>query len=355
MALVKCPVCGAMISDKAPRCPHCSTEPASIGITTQSSDDTAPQPSPAPQPTPQPAPHGGGGKAWLYMVLALIFAATCGVGVYIFMDKKHKSEEAADKRAADTRLAADDTAADASEYCDDEWDDDLGCEVYDPIPDGAEHLYGSVYSVSTDEWLDESEGWIKPYLEEGTSRAAVFADRIWLRSSMSTDSDSNKLALLDYGTQLDVMSQPSAQWVEVSVSSGENRGRSGYVSAEFVIDAQKFEIMNRSLTSDARSRENLSTAKWRRALTGALIKGGWQYCPGQLTVTCPYRIEVLPRELIAFRIFDPSDDTCFIAYIEFYEGDEEYRIAATTTDCNVNNIECTSMGTYQLTLDYSRM
>lgn len=365
MALIKCPNCGATISDKAPQCPHCSTKPESSGITTQSSNNTpaapvtppAPQPKSAPQPAPQqPAPHGGrGSRTLLYVILALLFAAACGVGVYIFMDRKHKSE-AADKRAANTLLADDATDDDfTDEYYDDYSDDDLGCDVFDPIPEGAEHLYDNVYTVSTDAWLDECEGWIKPYLEDGTSRAAVFADRIWLRSSMSTGSDSNKLALLDYGTQLDVVSQPSNQWVEVSVSSGEYQCRRGYVSAEFVIDAQKFEIMDRSLTSDARSRENLSTAKWRRALTDALIKRGWQYCIGQLTVTCPYRIEVLPRELRAFRIYDPSDDTCFIAYIEFYEGDEEYRIVGMTYDCTIQNINCTSVGTYQLTLDFSRL
>lgn len=357
MALIKCPNCGGTISDQAPQCPHCNKPFAGDAINHTQQAQPAPQEvmyaPPRPKPTPQPTAKSAGSRTLLYVVIALLFAAACGVGAYIFFDRKHKSD-AADKTAAAATFAAEAEAVET-----DDWDDDPGCEIsvceiYDPIPNGAEHLYGNVYTVSTDAWLDECEGWIKPYLEDGTGRAAVFADRIWLRSSMSTDSDSNKLALLDYGTQLDVVSQPSDKWVEVSVSSGEYQYRRGYVSAGFVIDAQKFEIMDRSLTSDARSRENLSTAKWRRALTDALIKSNWQYCPGQLTVTRPYTIDVSPRQLTAFRIYDPSDDTCFIAYIEFYESDEEYRIVGMTYDCAIQNINCTSVGTYQLTLDFSR-
>lgn len=388
MALIKCPNCGGTVSDQAPQCPHCKAQLVDDNDIILQPDNPEEEPihidipsmyaPPRPDPiiddsvfnttfddpdfviatTPQPTAKSARGRAVLYIVLALLFAAACGVGVYIYMDNKQKSaknELPASGDAADVVQTIDDFDDGYDGYDSGEWDDDIGGDVFDPIPEGSEHLYGHVYAVSTDAWEDECKGWIKPYLPAGTARAAVFADRIWLRSSMSTGSDSNKLALLEYGTMLDVVSQPSDQWVEVRADSGESRGRSGYVSAEFIIDAANFEIMDRLLTSDAQSRSNLSTAKWRRALTDALITGNWQYCPGQLTVTRPYTIDVSPRQMMAFRIFDPSDGISCIAYIEFYEGDEEYRLLGCTYDCEILKGECTSTGSYRLTLDFSRL
>lgn len=308
-----------------------------------------------PQPTPQPAPviekRPSHGRSVLYIVLALLFAAACGAGVYIFMDKKQNTAQSTQAADAAGQTAAGQTAA----ANDDDWDDDdPGCEVYDPIPGGAEHLYGNVYAVSTDDLDNDDDSWIKPVLPAGCTRAVVFADRIWLRGSMSTADNSNKLALIEYGTPLSVITQYGDKWTEVRVADGQYAGSHGYVSTEFIISDEEFDIMDCHITPDASSRESISTAKWRRALADAVVRQGWEWVSDKLIVHTPYKIDVAPRQMIAFRLFDPSDSTAFMAYIEFYDGDEEYRLLGCTDDCDVRDITCTSVGTYRLELDFTR-
>ncbi|MBP3456138.1 MAG: SH3 domain-containing protein [Alistipes sp.] len=396
MALIKCPACGGTVSDKAPRCPHCSAQltgtdslqqavqdgmlttsvtPQAESITPpakaeetqhipklqrgvmygppQPEPTPAPQPVPVPQPAPQPAPEKrqSRGRSVLYIVLALLFAAACGAGVYIFMDKKQNKTKSTQVADAAGQTAAGQTAA----ANDDDWDDDdLGCEIYDPIPAGAENLYGNVYAVSTDDLINDDDSWIKPTLPYGCTRAAVFADRIWLRSSATNADNTNKLALIEYGTYLDVVSQYDDKWTEVRVADGQYAGSRGYVSAEFIISDDEFAVMDCNITPDASARESISTAKWRRALADAVVRQGWEWVSGKLIVSTPYKIDVAPRQMIAFRLFDPSDSTAFMAFIEFYEGDEEYRILGCTDDCDVRDITCTSAGTYRLELDFTR-
>ncbi|MDE6861635.1 MAG: hypothetical protein K2J31_02675 [Alistipes sp.] len=382
MALIKCPYCGGTVSDKAARCPHCSrqftgagnlqnapaanaaaaTPPAAAPASAETQIDNMyapPRSAPIFAPTPAPgSKHSSQGRVLLYVVLALLFGAACGAGFYIFNDRKHKSSDsgkpslaaaARTENVAEQHRAWDDDEA-GCEYD----DDDLGCIIHDPVPDGAEHLYGNVYAISTDE-LDECGDWVKPLLPDNARRAAVFADRIWLRSSMSTSDSSNKLALLEYGTHLDVVSQPNDKWTEVRISGGEHHGLRGYAATEFIISVEQFSIMDSHITPDADSREKLSTAKWRRALTDAVCQYGWAGVTDGLIVSTPYKLEALPREVIAFRLFDPSDYTAFMAFIEFYDGDEEYRLLGCTDDCDVRHISVISTGTYRLELDFSSM
>ncbi len=400
MALIKCPNCGGTVSDKALRCPHCSmqltaTAPKAVPQPekqpkpwTQIDDverpdpmyapprpEPEPKPAPTPIPTPVPTPAptpvpapvpmpksvasprpAARGRAVLYIVLALLFAAACGVGVYIYMDRKQKDT----KRELPTTLTRPRVEPTAEKTVDSEKEAEVEVvepvsETYDPIPDEAEHLYGNVYAISTDAWTDNNTGWMKPGISADVRYASVFADRIWLRSSMSASDDSNKLALLEYGTQLDIVSPPDGRWAEVRVTNGEYSGRRGYVSAEFIVDAADFAVMNRLITPDQSSRDNLSTAKWRRALLYSLTRYGWDNCEKGLTITRLYTADAAPRSMIAFRIYDHYDSTSIIIYIEFYEGDEEFRLLGMTADADIRNISSTSAGCYRIELDYSRI
>lgn len=384
MALIKCPICGGTVSDKAPQCPHCNVRFTDIEINNirqgrpESRYDTdigqrpgvmygppypepestpEPEPTPEPMPTPEPVPMpkpATRGRAVLYIVLALLFAAACGAGVYIFMDRKYKSGRDVSSDAGAGRIAAERQACEAADdSCVWSEDDDLGCETFDPVPEGAEHLYGNVYSISTDD-LSGDTGWIKPFLGEDVRQAAVFADRIWLRSSMSADDDSNKLALLEYGTCLDVISQPSDKWTRVRVSSGSHISVCGYVSAEFIIDTDSFRIMDRHVTPDETRRRELSTAKWRRALTTVIDLIGWAYCTESMIVTRPYVLDSDPRHLMAFRIFDPVTQGAVVCLIEFYDGDEEYRLLGVLYDCDIRYVSPKNTGNYLVEMDFSR-
>ncbi len=295
MALIKCPVCSGTISDKAAKCPHCGTQ-----------FEQRPQAS---------AANGNGSHAWLYVLLALLLAAACGAGVYFYMrhDKAAERPSAADKIAALVDRC-DDSSGDAYGYCEEyyvENSDEYCCEEPAPMPYGevwsmdeypqlATHRYNDIYTVSTLSLTGDPE-WIKPLLPFGTGRAAVFADRIWLRGTTDSSSDNNKIALLEYGTVLNVVSVVNDKWVQVEVATGENRLRRGYVAQEFVI------------------------------VIGHMRK-----------------YDCAPRRFEVFRLSDPDTGNGVYALIEFFDGDEEYRTLGFTADYPIADIANTSLGVYEI-------
>jgi len=77
MALIKCPGCGQLISDRAARCPKC-------GMQLVSSTATPPRQNTADNPMPMPKKS----NTALYVVLAaLLVLAAAGAGAYLFKDK----------------------------------------------------------------------------------------------------------------------------------------------------------------------------------------------------------------------------------------------------------------------------
>ena len=77
MALIKCPGCGQLISDRAARCPKC-------GMQLVSSTATPPRQNTADNPMPKPKKS----NTALYVVLAaLLVLAAAGAGAYLFKDK----------------------------------------------------------------------------------------------------------------------------------------------------------------------------------------------------------------------------------------------------------------------------
>lgn len=91
MALIKCPECGHMISDKATRYPKCGT-PSLIENDAQFQTNRNQQPI-----HQQPVYYGDGNRGnnnkWLYVVIALLLAAIAGGGYYFYDRNKQVEKE----------------------------------------------------------------------------------------------------------------------------------------------------------------------------------------------------------------------------------------------------------------------
>lgn len=369
MALIKCPVCSGTISDKAAKCPHCGTQfeqrPKAPAATAEPVSAHAQQPAqhrPAPAAAPIPAANRRGTHAWLYVLLALLLAAACGAGVYFYTkhDKAAKRPSAADTIAALVDRC-DDSSGDTYEYGEEYYAENIDeycCEEPAPMPYGevwsmdeypqlATHRYNDIYTVSTLRLTGDPE-WVKPLLPFGTGRAAVFADRIWLRGTTDSSSDTNKIALLEYGTLLDVLSVVNDKWVQVEVVTGENWLRRGYVAQEFVIDTDAFAVMHRHVTHDTAARNRFPQAKWRRALGAALRMLDVDADDDRIMIEHIRKYDCAPRRFEVFRLSDPDTGNGIYAMIEFFDGDEEYRTLGFTADYPIAGIDNTSLGVYEI-------
>lgn len=85
MALIKCPECGQMISDRAPQCPNCGY-PIMKGNEAQDYDYINQQPVYYDEKI-------GGTKKWLYALIPFLLVTMIGGGAFYFFYYKNKQQE----------------------------------------------------------------------------------------------------------------------------------------------------------------------------------------------------------------------------------------------------------------------
>lgn len=97
-------------------------------------------------------------------------------------------------------------------------------------------------------------------IDKDAPRYFPYAERTFLRSSQVAGINDNKLATLQYGSELIVYEQ-SGGWTYVKNSNGQK----GYVASDYLMEKKDFYILN-SIWGDRDSRDVVSTAKCRLAL-----------------------------------------------------------------------------------------
>lgn len=94
--------------------------------------------------------------------------------------------------------------------------------------------------------------YLKPkWRDEAAPRLYTFAQDATLRSSPVAGVDHNKLATLNYGTEL-ITYERGVEWLNVKAN-----GTEGYVSAKLALNSQDFYLLN-SIFGDAESKEGPS-------------------------------------------------------------------------------------------------
>ena len=252
MALIKCPDCGNMVSDKADACPVCgkpvanilrelkgTEEPSPIATPapTYNSTETlpesteihisdtvptvnsTPEPEPNPEPTPIPAP------------------------VPEKESRSNQYKEAVVKEQKEDKPKKKSNAALISI---------IAASVILLLGVGGYFYYDKVY--------------LPKKIDAEAPRYYTYAPSVVMRSSPTAGVDYNKLGSLSYGTELITYSAGS-EWCNVKVSAVGNplNGQVGYVASPYVLEKSDFFRLN-SIFGDNDSKDIIKTAKCRKAL-----------------------------------------------------------------------------------------
>jgi hypothetical protein len=97
-------------------------------------------------------------------------------------------------------------------------------------------------------------------IDREAARYYTFADKTNLRSSQEVGVDYNRIASLNYGSELITYSY-GQEWSEVKDAAGNK----GWISSEFLLDKSDFSTLN-SIFGDNESKQCINTAKCRLAL-----------------------------------------------------------------------------------------
>ena len=108
------------------------------------------------------------------------------------------------------------------------------------------------------------------------SRTYVFADNLFMRSTAVADVEYNRLGTIPYGSELITYSEENG-WAYVKTN-----GETGYVSKDFILNAQDFHLLN-GVWGNNDAKEVVATSKCRLAVLDYLKSGnlktgstGWQ-------------------------------------------------------------------------------
>lgn len=119
--------------------------------------------------------------------------------------------------------------------------------------------------------------WYKDYKrDKDAPRTYVFADNLFMRSTAVADVEYNRLGTIPYGSELITYSEENG-WAYVKAN-----GETGYVSKDFILNAQDFHLLN-GVWGNNDAKEVVATSKCRLAVLDYLKSGnlktgstGWQ-------------------------------------------------------------------------------
>lgn len=150
--------------------------------------------------------------------------------------------------------------------------------------------------------------WYKDYKrDKDAPRTYVFADNLFMRSTAVADVEYNRLGTIPYGSELITYSEENG-WAYVKTN-----GETGYVSKDFILNAQDFHLLN-GVWGNNDAKEVVATSKCRLAVLDYLKSGnlktgstGWQIFTKQK--------EMKPNSVLFPRLNNGYDNFTEFAFI----------------------------------------
>lgn len=390
MALVNCRNCGNIVSDRAEACPHCGIK---LIEECEPRGSVANNPIPAPPTNPTPAPQtkkvemengrikeveevdviddnevveeqtSGKLRRWKLVIIPLfilLVSVTTSVLVYVLFatDEPATTDESSRKAPANVATPPTENVRSEEPVVDTPPADDGSYKLYGEWGehiatffriDAIEIVGDGRYRVNTGDLCPRLNSAVNPTLEEGVVSAVVFADRINMRSSRTTSSADNIINKLGFGDPVRIVEVDGDNWAKIEVLDAEGNIVEGYVSSLYLCDTARFELISTHITPDSSSRENIDEAKWRRALAEVLYNIG-------ITATTPAISSDVVKiynsgadeRVVVFGMSRADSEVKLLVAIEFFKGNEEFRLLAIVPGSSVVDVRSTGQHTYDL-------
>lgn len=310
------------------------------------------EPTTAPATPVAPAAKKSNLKWWIISIVVLLAAAAAGCGIGFYYLSTLENQDSTD----DVNVAAREVLCDVVDESRGSEGDDVSqlyatLEVHRTFDYGAwSDLNGYFnadavsmldlgrYMVNTEELCYTEHRWSKPSLDRSATEAMVYAHpSLRIRTAPSTSGTSTIINGLLYGSKVRIIERVNNDWAEVEVLSGDFEhpdsesayiGLRGYVHTQFLTTEKMFNIMNRHVTPSVERREVFNQTKWRRAMTDILYAlGATPVSPViDIDIAAKFERREIPESLLVLHINSSEENVELLAFVEFYESDEEYRI-----------------------------
>ena len=190
------------------------------------------------------------------------------------------------------------------------------------------------FCFRTTELCVNKHNWLASKLDSTETIAYVYATPVLCIRSQAYSTDQRTILNgLKFGTRLMILERLPNNWAKVQYIKGETEGPVngtliGYVSMEYLTNEKTYNIMKRHVLPTLDDEARFSVSKWRRAAADIIYIAGATFYGPKVNVTIENVKEISRNQesVVVFGLTREDSDIKLLAFVEFYAGDNEYRI-----------------------------
>lgn len=274
---------------------------------------------PEPQAVPQRPKHSAAKRILVALVVVLFALGAIAGGAYIITQDKGSKDDSTLKYAPWTDLG--------EHY-------DLSC---------VNLLEGDVYHFNSHE-LGSSRVPLTGYRpsDEGFE-ATVLGTGVWIRSYPKLK-NRTKLCQVKTGDQLSVIRQvgfmEGKHWYYVQVKSGRRAGYEGYICADYVIEQEGYDLLQRYVLGGNSNLNIKSPVKYLRALSTILLRLGVPISNANISVQMLDTAIYDYHTIVTFQIRDlnVAENGSLLAFVQYMGDDEDFVVIGVVPGNEVNSV-----------------
>lgn len=337
----KCPHCGAEVVEGARVCLKCgallsqpSTEPVVV-------ENMSPDAHPATEvvPTPQPAPQAAAKqsettkrnsskRAVALLLSALFAAALIGGGAFIILTGSDSDDKPRHGYAP--------------------WVDLTEHFNLDKVVETEGHAHFNSYEL-TQERLPIS----RDVVVDGEYDAVVLGKGVWVRSYPQLKKRFQRCQVMT-GDRLRVMRsagyQSGGYWSYAKVNSGRRAGKEGYIPNDYIIEQQKYDLLERYVLTGSTNMNERTPSKYLNAIATVLMKLESNTRHPNLDVA---QLDVSPfrqHTIVTFGITDKNvaENSSLLAFVQFFNNNNDFVILGIVPGKVVNQVSQNPNGSYDI-------
>lgn len=326
MKATKCPYCGEELIEKADVCPKCGkTLAADTPLAVDNNSDNnkvEPQQSPKPKHSPT--------KRRVVRLLSTLFALAliAGGALIILFGSSSDAED------------------DGNGYA--PWVD-LGM-YYDltKINEGEDFAHFNSYELSSDRVAMTRE-----HVADEEYQAVVLGTGVWVRSYPQLK-NRTKRCQVQMGDQLMVTRSAGyssgSYWSYVSVLSGRRAGKEGYISNDYIIKQEKYDVLQKYIFAGNSNMNTKTQSKYLNAIATVLLNLEVHKRYPNLEVTMLDTTVFGYNAIVTYRIHDMNmaKNSSLLAFVLFFNNNNDYVVLGVVPGSEVNQIDPNPNGSYDI-------
>lgn len=325
MEVAKCPHCGEEVMEGVAVCPKCGKPLIAPSSSVATSDDTHNS-----EPTEGSKPKHSKTKRRVVRLLSALFAlALIAGGAFIILFGSKSSVE-----------------ADSHGYA--PWVD-LGLYFdLDKVVEEEDFAHFNSYEIGSDRLALTRE-----YATEGEYPAVVLGTGVWVRSYPQLK-NRTKRCQVQMGDQLMVTRSAGysngSYWSYVSVLSGRRAGKEGYISNDYIIEQEKYDMLERYIFTGNSNMNAKTSSKYLNAIATVLLKLDVNKRYPNLEVTMLDTAVIGYNTVVTYRIQDMNmaKNGSLLAFVQFFNNNNDFVVLGIVPGSGVNQIQPNANGSYEI-------